>query len=634
MTLTAAEQYYLELLNRARLDPVAEAERHGIDLNQGLAPGTLAGGSRPVLAANALLNSAASEHSSWMLAADVFSHTGANGSSPGQRMAAEGYAFTGSWTWGENIAWSGTTGTINLADAIAGHHAGLFRSAGHRTNTLNGGFLEVGIGQEAGQFHSGSTNWNASMLTTVFARSGSAVFVTGVAYADRDGDGFYSIGEGRRGVTFQIMGGASGASAEAGGYALATTASAQTAVRISHGTLLSDVIIDTRSGNAKLDLVGDTMVLSSVNIDLVSGAVTDIRLLGLNNLVATGNALDNAIVGNAGNNTLYGRDGADSLYGGDGNDLLYGGTGADRLDGGAGARDRAMYSDSATGLRVDLLSPGANTGIAAGDTYLGVEDVFGSGGGDSLLGNAGGNILWGANGNDALYGRDGADSLYGGEGNDLLYGGVGADLLDGGAGARDRAMYSDSATGLRADLQLAATNTGIAAGDTYLGVEDLYGSNAADSLLGNTGGNILWGANGNDVIYGRDGADTLYGGAGNDLLYGGNGLDRLEGGAGADSFVFNTALAGSVDTIADFSVVDDRILLENAIFTALTVAGPLAATAFAVGASATTAAHRIIYNSANGQLLYDADGNGAGAAVHFATLSTGLAVTAADFVVV
>jgi Ca2+-binding RTX toxin-like protein len=81
-------------------------------------------------------------------------------------------------------------------------------------------------------------------------------------------------------------------------------------------------------------------------------------------------------------------------------------------------------------------------------------------------------------------------------------------------------------------------------------------------------------------------------------------------------------------------VVDDRILLENAIFTALTATGALAGTAFAVGASATTAAQRVIYNSATGQLLYDADGNGAGAAVHFATLSTGLAVTAADFVVV
>ncbi len=38
---TAHEQYLLELINRGRLDPPAEAARYGIDLNQGLAPGTI-----------------------------------------------------------------------------------------------------------------------------------------------------------------------------------------------------------------------------------------------------------------------------------------------------------------------------------------------------------------------------------------------------------------------------------------------------------------------------------------------------------------------------------------------------------------------------------------------------------------
>jgi Ca2+-binding RTX toxin-like protein/subtilisin-like proprotein convertase family protein len=346
-----------------------------------------------------------------------------------------------------------------------------------------------------------------------------------------------------------------------------------------------------------------------------------------------GDAGANIIWGANGNDAMYGRDGDDTLYGGNDNDLLYGGVGADLLDGGAGVRDRAMYSDSTIGLRADLQSPATNTGIAAGDTYVGVEDLYGSNHTDTLLGDAGANIIWGANGNDAIYGRDGDDTLYGGNDNDLLYGGVGADLLDGGAGMRDRAMYSDSTAGLRADLQSPATNTGIAAGDTYVGVEDLFGSNHTDTLLGDGGANIIWGANGNDAIYGRDGSDTLYGGDGNDLLYGGVGADRMEGGVGADSFVFDTTLAGGVDVIDDFSVVDDTILLENAIFTVL-AAGGLAAAAFTTGAAATTAAHRILYNSANGQLLYDADGNGAGAAIHFATLDTGLAITAADFVVV
>ena len=36
MTLSAAEQYLLELINRARLNPAAEAARYGIDLNAGL----------------------------------------------------------------------------------------------------------------------------------------------------------------------------------------------------------------------------------------------------------------------------------------------------------------------------------------------------------------------------------------------------------------------------------------------------------------------------------------------------------------------------------------------------------------------------------------------------------------------
>jgi serralysin len=137
---------------------------------------------------------------------------------------------------------------------------------------------------------------------------------------------------------------------------------------------------------------------------------------------------------------------------------------------------------------------------------------------------------------------------------------------------------------------------------------------------------MIWGSAGNDVIDGRDGADTLIGGAGN---------DTLTGGTGADVFLFETALgATNRDSVTGYSVADDTIQLENAIFTALAATGPLAVTAFVSGTAATTAAHRIIYNSANGQLLYDADGNGAGAAIHFATLTAGLGMAAGEFVVV
>ncbi|MCB0066468.1 MAG: hypothetical protein KDD77_04920, partial [Caldilineaceae bacterium] len=89
------------------------------------------------------------------------------------------------------------------------------------------------------------------------------------------------------------------------------------------------------------------------------------------------------------------------------------------------------------------------------------------------------------------------------------------------------------------------------------------------------------------------------------------------------------------DTIADFNVVADTIELENAIFASLTSTGTLAAGSFHAGAgvSAVDADDFILYDSASGALFYDVDGNGAGAAVQFATLSSGLALSSADFMV-
>ena len=67
-------------------------------------------------------------------------------------------------------------------------------------------------------------------------------------------------------------------------------------------------------------------------------------------------------------------------------------------------------------------------------------------------------------------------------------------------------------------------------------------------------------------------------------------------------------------------------------FTGLS-AGTLAASAFVIGATAADADDRIVYDSATGALYFDADGNGAGGAVQFATLTTGLALTNNDFIV-
>ena len=90
---TSFEQYMLELINAARANPGAEAARLGIELNQGLDPGTIADTPKPPLAFNPLLIRAARRHSDWMLATGIFDHTGAGNSSPTDRALNEGYTF-------------------------------------------------------------------------------------------------------------------------------------------------------------------------------------------------------------------------------------------------------------------------------------------------------------------------------------------------------------------------------------------------------------------------------------------------------------------------------------------------------------------------------------------------------------
>ncbi len=139
----------------------------------------------------------------------------------------------------------------------------------------------------------------------------------------------------------------------------------------------------------------------------------------------------------------------------------------------------------------------------------------------------------------------------------------------------------------------------------------------------------------NGVIFGTAAANTLAGNGANNFLYGGLGSDVLAGGAGNDRFVFTTALgATNVDTISDFSPADDTFWLSCAIFTAAGPLGRLSAAAFKVGTGAAEADDRIIYNPSSGALIYDSNGNAAGGAVQFATLDTGLSLSAADFFVI
>lgn len=163
----------------------------------------------------------------------------------------------------------------------------------------------------------------------------------------------------------------------------------------------------------------------------------------------------------------------------------------------------------------------------------------------------------------------------------------------------------------------------------------VYASSAGNTITGGGRDDGLYGNTGNDALNGGAGDDYLSGGDGNDALNGSLGIDVLLGGQGVDSFVFNTALnaATNVDRISDFSVVDDTIWLDYAVFSALS-ASSWSSADFRIGTAAVNSSQNIIYNSTSGGLFYDADGAGGAAAVQFATLTANLALTHNDFLII
>lgn len=361
MPLTAVEQLLLEMINRARLDPAGEAKRLGFSLNEGLRAGTLSGSAKQPLAPNDDLTDAARGHSRHMIAVDKFAHDGIGDGTVASRMTSAGYSFTGAWTRGENIAFNGTTGSLNANGFAIKNQNDLYidedyAGRGHRINILNDNFKEAGIGHATGAYKIGTTTYNSAMLTTDFAATGTDVFITGVTINDRNSNNFYDIGEARARVTVTVKDGDAVAgravSSLVGGYAAAIDPGlGLIEVTFSGGGLTSPVsaFVSSASKNIKLDLAGTNEVLSSASTTLGDGAKA-LTLLGVANLAGTGNASSNSLVGNKGANMLKGLGGNDNLNGRDGSDTLIGGIGRDTLTGGLG-RDKFRFTDAdETGL--------------------------------------------------------------------------------------------------------------------------------------------------------------------------------------------------------------------------------------------------------------------------------------------
>ena len=257
---------------------------------------------------------------------------------------------------------------------------------------------------------------------------------------------------------------------------------------------------------------------------------------------------------------IYGRGGNDALVGRDGNDVLEGGTGADELFGSAGF-DIASYESSSAGVTVLLQAFFADRGDAAGDTLFGIEGLRGSafvdglggddqrnvlhgeGGNDELRGFGGNDTLHAGGGNDYLGGDEGNDDLRGDAGNDFLEGGPGNDTLHGGTGS-DTARFQS--TGLLNDSVVVDLASGTARGGDLVGSDRLFGI---------------------ENVVGSDLADTIGGSNGANVLTGGGGADAINGEGGADRFLYRSkfdSLTASPDTINDFSRAEgDRIDLRT-----------------------------------------------------------------------
>lgn len=286
-------------------------------------------------------------------------------------------------------------------------------------------------------------------------------------------------------------------------------------------------------------------------------ANNDVMYGGAGNDTQKGAGGNDALYADAGDDFLYGGAGSDYLSGGANNDFLNGGTGADYLVGGTGT-DTADYAGSTAGVSVDLSTGKGFYGDAEGDLLFEIENLNGSSYNDSLYGNAANNTIKGGAGNDALKGGGGADDLQGGAGADTLMGGEGVDF----------ARYTDSTSGVYVSLETGQGYYGDAQGDTLYDIENLTGSNYADTLIGNAGANYVAGNDGNDYVWGRGGDDTLKGGGGNDTLIGGAGRDIMTGEEGYDTYLYQSltesgTTAATRDLIATFEHGKDHIDLSQ-----------------------------------------------------------------------
>ena len=352
-----------------------------------------------------------------------------------------------------------------------------------------------------------------------------------------------------------------------------------------------DVVMETDGGGSDTVKAGVSYALGAgVKVEMLRTA-NDGGTAAIN---LSGNEIPNELRGNDGANTLDGGGGLDILRGFGGNDTYIVDNASDVVVEAAGFGSdtiKASVSYSlAAGASVETLATTDDNGTAA-ISLTGNEIA------NTLRGNAADNVINGGGGADILRGLGGSDSY--------IVDNVG-DMVEETAGFGTDTVLATVSYALAAGVSVEVLRTLDEAGTTAM---MLSGNQIANTVTGNNGSNIVDGGLGNDVLAGFGGQDT---------------------------FLFSTTLhsTNNVDLISDYSVFDDSIALDDAVFTALSTTGTLAADHFVIGTAAQDGDDRIIYDNTTGNLYFDSDGTGGTAAVQFATLAASLALTNADFVVV
>lgn len=362
-------------------------------------------------------------------------------------------------------------------------------------------------------------------------------------------------------------------------------------------------------------------------------------------------------------------------------DMIY-----DASEGEAGSYTRIDGANESAGASETVYG---SDGVDYATMRLGDDTYYGGGGNDVLIGHGGADKLYGEDGNDIFIiggfgsGVQGTTSkaddgnkewIATGANHDLIVGGAGIDTLrvTTGIGANNQTngtvVLNDANFKSMEVVQVGGTVGRLNVEDTALQMlNDHYYHRANSSVsnlsntLGNNGGTI------NNVVIDASGVtknglrfegnadnQTFIGTTKADVFVGNGGNDTLTGGGGADKFVFGKVheqiITGSsttvqtytdtafnltgVDTITDFLHGTDKIELHTDQFAALLAGFSGANLVVGAGATALDANDYILFNTTTKMLSYDADGNGAGAAVNIAQLLGVTTFTASDIVVV